>query len=219
MRYTINVDDRIRLKELESSCYVPTYIKFSGVVNESNASKFCEELEAAEDHCIKSKQTILPIIIDSYGGDVYAMMSMIDMIQACKVKIATIVEGKAMSCGAILFSMGAEGFRFVAPHATVMIHEVASMTLGKVEEIKASVAEADRLNDTVWKLAAKNCGHKEDYFLDLIHQKKHADWFLDAEECMKHNLANHTGIPSFHVDIKVESEFRAPTGKALTPKT
>lgn len=207
MRYTVNVDPRIQIKDVENSCQLPVYIRFGGDFTEEAAAKFCEELQQAEDHCIKSGQEVLPIIIDSYGGSVYALLSMIDMIDACKVKIATVVEGKAMSCGAVLFTCGAEGYRFVAPHGTVMIHEVSSIAFGKNEEIKASSSESDRLNSKLLQIMAKNCGKKDTYFSDIIHEKKHADWFLDADECIKHNLASHIGIPRFTVDIKVEQKF------------
>ena len=124
-------------------------------------------------------------------------------IEHAELPVATIVEGKAMSCGAILFSFGNKGMRFMDPNATVMIHDVSSMDRGKVEEIKASAEETDRLNKIVYKMMARNCGKKEDYFLKIVHEKGHADWFLDADECMKHKLANQLRVPKFSFDIKV----------------
>ena len=152
-------------------------------------------------------QPVIPIVIDSYGGQVYSLMAMISEIEHAELPVATIVEGKAMSCGAILFSFGAKGMRFMDPNATVMIHEVSSMDRGKVEEIKASAEEADRLNKTVYKMMARNCGKKEDYFLKIVHDKGHADWFLDADECMKHKLANQLRVPKFSFDVKVDFNF------------
>ena len=97
--------------------------------------------------------------------------------------------------------------RFMDPNATVMIHDVSSMDRGKVEEIKASAEETDRLNKIVYKMMARNCGKKEDYFLNIVHEKGHADWFLDAEECMKHKLANQLRVPKFTFDVKVDFNF------------
>ena len=93
-----------------------------------------------------SGQPVIPVIIDSYGGQVYSLMSMISDIKHSKIPVATIVQGKAMSCGAILFSFGTEGYRYMDPDATLMIHDVSSMEIGKVEEIKASAEETERLN-------------------------------------------------------------------------
>jgi ATP-dependent protease ClpP protease subunit len=132
---------------------------------------------------------------------------MIAAIKASELPVATIVEGKAMSCGAVLFSFGEEGMRFMDRDATVMIHDVSSMDWGKVEELKASAAEADRLNDKIYHMMARNCGKKDDYFMKIVDKKKHADWFLDADEAKKHNLANHIRLPSLTVNVNVDIDF------------
>ena len=155
-----------------------------------------------------TQQPILPIIIDSYGGQVYSLMSMISDIKHCKIPVATIVQGKAMSCGAILFSFGDEGMRYMDPDATVMIHDVSSMEYGKVEEIKASAEETERLNQKIYNMMAENCGKHKDYFLDIVHEKGHADWFLEADECKKHKLANHLRIPQMKINVDVQFDFK-----------
>jgi ATP-dependent protease ClpP protease subunit len=93
------------------------------------------------------------------------------------------------------------------PNATVMIHDVSSAQLGKVEELKASVAETERLNKIIYQMMARNCGKKDDYFLKLVDKKKHADWFLDAEECKKHGLANQLRVPKLHITVDVKIDF------------
>ena len=133
---------------------------------------------------------------------------MISDIKNSRIPVATIVQGKAMSCGAILFSFGDEGMRYMDPDATVMIHDVSSMGWGKVEEIKASADETDRLNKKIYHMMAENCGHHKDYFLDIVHDKGHADWFLEPDECKKHNLANHLHIPEFKIETKVQFSFK-----------
>jgi len=153
-------------------------------------------------------QPVLPIIIDSYGGQVYSLMSMISDIKHSRIPVATIVQGKAMSCGAILFSFGAEGMRYMDPDATVMIHDVSSMERGKVEEVKASAEETERLNKKIYHMMAENCGQHKDYFLDIVHEKGHADWFLEADECKKHNLANHLHVPEMKINATVKFDFK-----------
>ena len=168
--------------------------------DEASAKEFATRMAAAHS----TGQKVIPVIIDSYRGQVYSLMSMIAQIRASELPVATIVEGKAMSCGAILFSFGAEGHRYMDPDSTLMIHDVSSMGWGKVEEIKASAEETDRLNTKIYHMMAENCGHHSDYFLDIVHDKGHSDWFLEHDECLKHNLANHSYVPDFSVSIKVE---------------
>ena len=172
--------------------------------DEAAAKEFSDKMSKAQN----TGQPVVPIIIDSYGGQVYSLMSMISDIRHSRISVATIVQGKAISCGALLFSFGKEGMRYMDPDATLMIHDVSSMTIGKVEEVKADAEETERLNQKVYKMMAKNCGHHEDYFLDIIHEKGHADWFLESDECLKHNLANHLHVPQLKIEATVKFDFK-----------
>ena len=171
--------------------------------DESGAKEFATQMSKAQN----TGQPVVPVIIDSYGGEIYSLMSMISDIQHSKIPVATIAQGKAMSCGAILFSFGEEGKRYMDPHATVMIHDVSSMGWGKVEEIKADAEEVDRLNKKVYRMMAINCGHPEDYFLEIVHNRGHADWYLTAEQCKRHNLANHLHVPTLKINVEVNFKF------------
>jgi ATP-dependent Clp protease, protease subunit len=172
--------------------------------DETSAKAFSTAVMKAQN----TGQPVLPVIIDSYGGQVYSLMSMISDIKHSRIPIATIVQGKAMSCGAILFSFGTEGMRYMDPDATVMIHDVSSMEHGKVEELKASADESERLNQKIYSMMAENCGHHRDYFLDIVHEKGHADWFLEADACKKHNLANHLRVPELKIRATIDFEFK-----------
>jgi len=172
--------------------------------DEAAAKDFSKEVTRAQN----TGQPALPVIIDSYGGQVYSLMSMISDLERSRIPVATIIQGKAMSCGAILFSCGVDGMRYMDPHATLMIHDVSSMGWGKVEEIKADAKEVERLNQKIYRMMATNCGHHEEYFLDIVHEKGHADWFLDAKDARRHKLANKLKLPEMKIGVKVEFEFK-----------
>jgi ATP-dependent Clp protease, protease subunit len=161
MQYVVDIDPRILIDKVEENWDIPVYVTLSGDITEESAKKFREDFSQAENAARRSKQEIIPIVIDSYGGSVYALLSMVDTIKNCPFTVATVVEGKAMSAGAILFSCGAEGHRYMAPNATIMIHDVSSFTWGKQAELKAASAEAERLNKLIYGIMAENCGHKK----------------------------------------------------------
>ena len=172
--------------------------------DETAAKEFTNLMSKAQN----TGQPVVPVIIDSYGGQVYSLMSMISDIKHSNIPVATIVQGKAMSCGALLFSFGTEGYRYMDPDATLMIHDVSSMKWGKVEEIKAGAEETERLNQKVYQMMAKNCGQTRNYFLDIIHSKGHADWYLESKDAKNHNLANHLKIPQLKIETKVSFKFK-----------
>jgi ATP-dependent protease ClpP protease subunit len=197
MNFVADVSNHVQSIELRNDPVIIRVNRF----DEESAREFAESMSAAQN----TGQTVVPVVIDSFGGQVYALMSMIGAIRSSRIPVATIVEGKAMSCGAILFSFGADGLRFMDPDATLMIHDVSSAAFGKIEEMKTDVREAERLNNKVYKMMAKNCGKPESHFLDIVHGKGHADWYLDAKEAKEHNLANELRLPTF--SLKVELQF------------
>jgi ATP-dependent protease ClpP protease subunit len=198
MKHKVEISPLIKTIELRKAPVIIRVNKF----DEESAKNF--SLDMAQAH--NTGQKIIPVVIDSYGGQVYSLMSMIAAIRDAELPVATIVEGKAMSCGAVLFSFGEDGLRFMDKDATLMIHDVSSMDFGKVEELKAGAAEAERLNQKIYTMMARNCGKKDDYFLKIVDKKKHADWFLEADECKKHGMANHLRLPTMHVNISVDIE-------------
>ena len=199
MKWTTTISPLIKEIELRKQPVIIRVNKF----DEETSGKF--QLEVAQAH--NTGQSVIPIVIDSYGGEVYSLMTMISALKHAEIPIATIVEGKAMSCGAVLFTFGEQGMRFMDPDATVMIHDVSSMDWGKVEELKAGAKEAERLNDKIFTMMARNCGKKDDYFLKIVDKKKHADWFMDSVEAKKHGLANHLRIPKINITVGVDIDF------------
>jgi ATP-dependent Clp protease protease subunit len=199
LKWTTSISPLIKEVEMRHNPVIVRVNKF----DEDAAKKFDQEVARAHN----TGQKVIPVVIDSYGGQVYSLMSMISAIKHAEIPVATIIEGKAMSCGAILFSFGEEGLRFMDPNATIMIHDVSSMEFGKVEELKANTKETDRLNSIVYTMMARNCGKKDDYFMKMVDKKKHADWFLDANEAKKYGLANQLRVPKITVDISVEIDL------------
>ncbi len=199
MKHTVKISPLIKEVELRKSPVVIRVNKF----NEESAKKFAQEMAAAHN----TGQKVIPVVIDSYGGQVYSLMSMIAAIRDAELPVATIVEGKAMSCGAVLLTFGEEGLRFADPDATIMIHDVSSGGYGKIEELKADVKEAERLDDKIFTMMARNCGKKDDYFKKKVFNKKHADWFLDSAEAKKHGMINHLRMPSFRISVDVDIDF------------
>lgn len=200
MYYKTNISNIIKDVELRQDPVIITVNEF----NEESAREF----QAAMCLAHNSGQSIVPVQIDSYGGDVYALLSMISAIKNAELPVATIIQGKAMSCGAILGSLGTKGHRYIDPDATVMIHDVSSVSWGKVEDLKASVRETERLQAKVLEMMSENCDKEKDYFADLIHSKGRADWFLEAEEAKSHGLVDHIRVPTLHIEVSASIDLK-----------
>jgi ATP-dependent protease ClpP protease subunit len=163
-----------------------------------------EKLEKAISEAHQVNQPILPITIESNGGCAYALIAMSEIIKSSKIIVATIVESRAMSCGAVLFTMGHQGYRYMGQNAVVMMHDVKTNNSGRVEDVKADAKESERLNDILYEMMATNCGHQKDFFKKMAHDNSHADLYFNSQECLKHNITNHIKIPTFKIKISME---------------
>ena len=199
MNFITDVSPLIKTLELKVQPIIIVVNDF----NEESANEFSEAVSLAHN----TGQKVIPVIIDSYGGEAYSLLSMISCIKSSNVPVATIVKGKAMSCGAILASFGEDGLRFMDKDSVMMIHDVASAAFGKVEELKTNARESERLNKKLYTMMARNCGKPDDYFLKLIHDKGHADWFLEAEEAKEHNIVQQLRIPQLKGKVSVDIEL------------
>ncbi len=159
---------------------------------------------------VNDNQLIIPIIVDSFGGDVYSLMRMLDTITAAKsagAKIVTIGKGKMMSCGSVLVAAGTKGSRYVQPQACMMIHEVSSSWLGKNMELQADAEETNRLNTILLQKLAEFAGKPKKHFIELIHNVGHADLFLDAKNMVTLGLIDVIGEPVLTTSITMDVEI------------
>jgi len=203
MKYNFNINPKIKLANPELA--LPNIIQVRGEISEETAFAFSEAIIAAQNN----EQEIIPIVIDSFGGDVYAMFSMIDILKTCKVPIATIVCGKVMSAGSVLFSCGTEGYRYISPNSTVMIHHATqeSDSVGNPHEARTAADQLEKINEKSLEMLAENCGKPKKYFKQLLIKNNHCDLYFTAEEALKHNIANFIKIPEFNVTVDMKYKF------------
>jgi ATP-dependent Clp protease, protease subunit len=202
MNIIYNTNLKTSFKALKDLIEDPLIIRVTDF-NEESCEKFSEQMNRA----VNSGQPLIPIVINSYGGYVDSLFAMLDMIDNCPVPVATICEGKAMSCGSVLLSCGAEGMRFCAPTSRVMIHEVSSGFYGKNSEIQADAQETNRLNKLLLERMAKNCGQPKNYFIDLVRKNNNLDLYLTPQQALKHNLVNHIDVPTMLINVQSSIEF------------
>ena len=89
MRYKFDRSPLIKELELHNNPVTIRVNKFT----EDSAAEFQRKMAMAHN----TGQEIIPVIIDSYGGQVYSLMTMISAIKNSELPVATIVEGKAMT--------------------------------------------------------------------------------------------------------------------------
>lgn len=153
------------------------------------------------------EQPVIPIVINSLGGDVNIALEMVQMIESSEIPVATLNMGSAFSAGAILCGFGTQGYRYAAPDSDFMIHEISTAVSGKAGDIEAEAGYTRYLNDRVYEKLAKHCKKKQKYFLEGIKKNANKDWFFDAKEALKHGLIDAIKIPRLETRVIIEYEF------------
>ena len=142
-------------------------IYFKGNFNEDTAHSAIERLfeYEAED----PKKDIL-IYIDSYGGYVDSFIAIHDAMRLIQCRVATVCVGKAMSCGQMLLMSGTPGLRFITPNSRVMMHQISSMTYGRVSDMQVDIDEDDRLQTMFENLIVKYTKIKKKSLREMLKQ-------------------------------------------------
>lgn len=171
-------------------------------INEANAKLFVEQIMKIDS---SKNQDVIPIFIDSSGGEVYSLLSILNAMQACIKPIATVAIGKAMSCGAILLTCGTKGLRFAGEHSVILIHEVFSHQWGKTQDVLTETTQVNKLNDKLLEILAKNTKFKSiTHIKTLLKKRSNTDWYMTADEALEWGLIDEINIP---VIIPREEKF------------
>lgn len=128
----------------------------------------------------------ITLIIDSYGGDLFAAFSIVDMMEMLTCDIKTICIGKAMSAGQLIFSSGAPKKRFMSKHARLMLHNPQAGMEGSVPDIEIEIEELQRCRDLFVNQISKGSNLKKDDVLSLINRNA----YLDAEQAIEMGFAD-----------------------------
>lgn len=122
--------------------------------------------------------------IKSSGGDLFAVLSTIDLIPTLKSKVHTHVDGYVASAGTFISLMGQR--RTMGKHAFLLIHQLSSGVIGKFSEMEDEMENCTaimKLIKAFYKEHTKIPMKKLDELL-----KK--DLNLSAQECLQYGIVD-----------------------------
>lgn len=167
----------------------------------------------------RDPQEPIVIYVDSYGGYIDGLATMISVMDSVINPFITVATGKAMSAGAILLSHG--DIRCVGIHARIMVHEALGGAGGNVNDVQNDASELQRINDHFMAILAKNCGKSLQQLKTLWKDRR--DLYLTANEAVRFGIADHVGLPTIEKQTAFHMHFlkhvRPPKGKKVKAKT
>lgn len=158
-------------------------IYLSGVITERTAVEVNSQLLALHRENLTSDITM---IIDSYGGELFAAFAIVDMMNIISCDIRTICVGKAMSAGQFIFSSGTKGKRFMSRFARLMIHNPIVGIEGPVPDVEVEIEEIMETRDIFIKHISQCSKLSFDEVKDLVARNK----YLGVDAAIKYGFAD-----------------------------
>ncbi len=156
-----------------------------GEVNDKSAKDITEKLIFLE---LKDSGKPITFYINTPGGSITAGMAIYDTMQLVKSPISVVVTGLAASMGSILLSGAKKGFRFLYPHARVLIHQ--PLIMGQIEasavDIHIQAQEMEKSRAELNQILANASGQT----IEKITHDTDRDFYLNAEEAIAYGLAD-----------------------------
>src|SRR3989304_10072753 len=158
-------------------------IFLGGEINEHNANLIIAQMLFLEN---QDADKDIIFYVNGPGGSVYDAFAIYDTMQYVKSDIQTVGVGIQASAAAFLLSSGTKGKRLLLPHATVMIHQPAAATKGKVSDMEIDLREGLRMKKLLNEIMARNTGQK----LSRIERDVDRDFWMSAKEAKEYGLVD-----------------------------
>jgi ATP-dependent Clp protease, protease subunit len=128
----------------------------------------------------------ITMYINSPGGSVTAMWSIVDTINLISCDVSTVCIGMAASAGSVVLASGTLGKRFILPHAEVMIHQPSFGAQGKVSDVEITYKNVLKTKEIMHKFMADKTGQT----LEKITKDMDRDTWFEAKEALEYGLVD-----------------------------
>ena len=182
---TTNTDE----EDFKITRVIGNEILYYGEITNEDILEFIEEFKKLEIKLLKQKAELIgyePIIrvhVCSGGGDLFAGLSAMNILEKSRVKVITIAQGECGSAATFLLLGGHE--RLIGKNAHVLIHQISTTGFwGKYEEVKDEMKMCDKLMDMVKKTYKEKTSIPDKQLKKLMKR----DIYLDPDECIKYDV-------------------------------
>ena len=166
------------------------HIYFYSGVTKKTCLKLNYELRRQESNIISTGRNIINkdkyiyLHINSFGGSVFAALSVIDTILNLQIPVVSIIEGAAASAATLISIVC--NYRIIYKNSFMLIHQLSSSTWGKMDELEDEMKNLKQLMKKIKDLYKKYTDINEDD-LDII--LKHDLWW-NSTKCLDVKLVD-----------------------------
>jgi ATP-dependent Clp endopeptidase proteolytic subunit ClpP len=123
--------------------------------------------------------------INSNGGDAFAGLSAMSMIQNLKVPVVCIADGVVASAATFLL-LGATGGRMIRKNSCILIHQIRTEFWGKYAELQDELKNSKNIMKSITKIYQKKSTLPKEKIDNLL--KK--EIYLTDKRCLRYGLVD-----------------------------
>ena len=155
----------------------------NGEIEENMAAIIVAELLFldSEDH-----EKPIHMYFQSPGGACTAGFSIIDTMNLIAAPVYTYCVGMCASMGAMIFSQGDIGHRYMLSNAECMIHQPLGGAKGQCTDIQIAAQNIQKTKDRLYRMLADASGKT----YEEIQKDCERDFWMNAEETVSYGLAD-----------------------------
>ena len=128
----------------------------------------------------------ITMYLNSPGGSVTAMWSIVDTMNLIKPNVSTVCIGIAASAGSVVLAAGQKGKRYILPHAEVMIHQPLGGAQGQASDIQIQAEQILKTKILLHNFMAERTGQT----LKKIEKDMDRDFFMDAKQAIEYGIVD-----------------------------
>lgn len=128
-----------------------------------------------KDIPVEEREPII-LLINSYGGNIDVMFSIIDIVKISTTPVWTVNMGNALSAASIIFLSGSK--RFVSPNSWCMTHLGSGTISGNYNETNEAKKVWDAQLKTIGDYIVSRTGMDE----KVWKKNKNKDWYLNSDQ-------------------------------------
>lgn len=154
---------------------------------------------------LKDANGLVTVRVNSYGGDIYEGISIMNALRSYPDQVTAIVEGVAASAASVIAVCGATRTE-VCPGAEIMVHLPWMSAPGNSDDLRKAADDLERTALSMADLYAEKAGGGQKLWLDMMRDET---WF-SAQEAVDAGLADAVEDGRVRAEPVVAASGRGP---------
>lgn len=145
------------------------------------------------NNCVADNKKNAIIYIDSPGGNVHILNSMLSLIESSSITFHTVAIGQAYSCGLLLLAGG--DVRYATDRSEMMFHDISSCSWGHPDQMEDDLNRNKKISEQVMTKFADRTKKPIKWWMGQYLKNPNRYFWLNANQSKMYGVIDKIGVP------------------------